>query len=105
MTPEQKAKQMEEILIKKGKLVEGGWQGLRMMAYGRVTDLQQLKDMRQIFFAGAHHLFNSILSVLDPVEEPTKEDVDILSMIQKELNEFFNDFYHSNVVKQTGGKQ
>ena len=53
---------------------------------------EQLHEMRLAFFAGAQHLFASIMSVLDPGSEPTDADMERMSNIDTELRAFIQDF-------------
>jgi hypothetical protein len=44
------------------------------------------------FCAGAQHLFGSIMSVLEPGDEPTDKDLQRMDLIHKELDAFIKDF-------------
>jgi hypothetical protein len=79
-------------LTDKGKLIEAGWVGLRLAAVPLDAPAIQLEEMRNAFFAGAQHLFGSIMTILDPGEEPTEADMKRLDLIQEELQGFINDF-------------
>jgi hypothetical protein len=61
----------------------------------------QLQEMRQAFFAGAQHLFSSIMTILEPDAEPTDKDLERMDLIDKELRAFINDFTMRNL--KTGG--
>lgn len=78
-------------LTDQGKIVDAGFVGPRLMAYDGVPE-GQIEDMRRIFFAGAHHIFHSIMQVLDPGLEPTDKDMERLSLIQGELDIFIQKF-------------
>lgn len=75
-----------------GKLIEAGWVSLRLAWIPLNAPANQLDEMRQAFFAGAQHLFSSIMTILDPGEEPTEKDLDRFSLIHNELQEFIQDF-------------
>ena len=65
---------MEKItrdLVDQGLLIEAGWVGLRMMSVPKDAPQIQVDEMRDSFFAGAQHLFGSIMSMMDPDAEPT----------------------------------
>lgn len=79
-------------LTDKGKLIEAGWIGLRIAAIPLDAPAVQLEEMRNAFFAGAQHLFSSIMTILDEGEEPTKGDLTRMDLIEKELQSFINDF-------------
>lgn len=75
-----------------GKLIEAGWVGLRIAAIDPAAPDDQLREMRMAFFAGAQHLFHSIMTILEPGEEPTDKDLDRMSLIETELRAFIRDF-------------
>ena len=79
-------------LTDKGKLIEAGWVGLRI-----ATDLidappVQLDEMRNAFFAGAQHVFHSIMTILEPGEEPTDNDLKRMDLINADLTAFIRDY-------------
>lgn len=76
----------------KGLLIEAGFVSLRMAAYKRDVPEAQLRELRMAFFAGAQHLFASILSILDPGAEPTDKDMQRMAAIDQELKRFIHDF-------------
>lgn len=76
-------------LVDQGKLIEAGWIGLRLIAVPDDAPPVQLKEMRMAFFAGAQHLFSSILSFLEEGgDEPTAKDLARMDMVDNELREF-----------------
>lgn len=79
-------------LIDQGKLIEAGWISLRIAAIPEDAPPIQLQEMRNAFFAGAQHLFASIITVLDPDEEPTADDMKRMELIDEELRAFIQDF-------------
>jgi len=79
-------------LADSGKLIEAGWIGLRIACELENAPPIQLEEMRNAFFAGAQHLFGSIMTVLDPGSEPTDKDLERMDLIDRELCEFINDF-------------
>lgn len=76
-------------LVDRGRLIEAGFQGLRFTVIPDSVGEQQLFDMRCSFFAGAQHLFASIMSVLEAGEEATPNDLRRMDLIATELNEFY----------------
>jgi hypothetical protein len=88
-------------LADKGKLIEAGWVGLRVACDLHDAPKQQLDEMRNAFFAGAQHLFASIMAILDPGSEPTDKDLERMDLIDRELKAFINDFTIRNIP--TGG--
>lgn len=75
-----------------GKLIEAGWISLRLTAIHPNASANQLEEMRMAFFAGAQHLFGSIMSILEPDAEPTEKDEQRMEMIHNELNKFIEEF-------------
>ena len=88
-------------LADKGKLIEAGWVGLRVACDLHDAPKHQLDEMRNAFFAGAQHLFSSIMTILEPDAEPTDKDLQRMDLIDKELRAFINDFAIRNIP--TGG--
>lgn len=75
-------------MISKGRLVESGWMGLRLVAVPHNASPEQLDDMRMAFFAGAAHLFSAIMLSLDDGTEPTDADISKMHLVQEELARF-----------------
>jgi hypothetical protein len=80
-------------LTDQGKLIEAGWVGLRLAAVDPRADKTQLTEMRKVFFAGAQHLFSSIMTILGEDREPTDEDLRRMSLIADELESFGHDLF------------
>lgn len=78
--------------IDKGLLIEAGWVSLRMMAVAPNASQLQIDEMRMAFFAGAHHLFASIMTALEPDAEPTEADLRRMDLIHNELEEYLKNF-------------
>ena len=79
-------------LVDQGKLTEAGWVGLRLAVMHPDAPADQLREMRMAFFAGAQHLFGSIMGILEPGEEPTDKDCARMGLIDAELKTFIKDF-------------
>ena len=89
---EEKLRWLTRKLNDEGKLIEAGFVGLRLAAFPPdVSDLQ-VREMRMAFFAGAAHLFNSIMNVMTEDREPTDADMKSMELIQKELDLFMVEF-------------
>lgn len=67
-----------------GNTIELGWFALKEMTLQGAPE-SQVREMRKAFFAGAQHLFASIISVLDEDSEPTEDDMRRIEMIHVEL--------------------
>lgn len=79
-------------LTDKGQLIEAGWVGLRLAAISDDAGKDQLREMRMAFFAGAQHLFSSIMTIMDEDREPTAADLQRMELIDAELKKFIRDF-------------
>lgn len=82
----------ERDLVDQGKLIEAGWVGLRIAAIPLDAPKTQLEEMRNAFFAGARHLFTSIMTILEPGDEPTDVDLARMDQIDAELDAFIKDY-------------
>ena len=79
---------LTKALADEGKLIEAGWVSLRHVTMPPDAPQEQLDDLRMAFFAGAQHLFGSIMNILDAGEEATDADQARMSAINDELNTF-----------------
>jgi hypothetical protein len=86
-------------LVDKGKLIEAGWVSLRLIAISPEADALQLNEMRMAFFAGAQHLFGSIMSIMEEDREPTENDMRRMSQISDELDLFIAEFQKKHGLK------
>ena len=106
-TPKEVHKLVEELskkLADEGKIIEGGWTAYRITAMHPAAPALQVKECRIAFFAGAHHLFSSIMSVLDAGTEPTEKDLQRMSLIQSELDAFIVQFKQENGIPDESTK-
>lgn len=97
MADRQHLERLSRDLVDQGKLIEAGWVGLRLAAIPLDAPAVQLNEMRMAFFAGAQHLFSSIMTILEPGEEPTDNDMSRLDQIDAELKRFIADFELKNI--------
>jgi len=86
------AQKLSEGLADAGKIIEGGFAGFKMMVIPDSAPQVQIHEMRMAFFAGAQHLFSSIMAVMDSDREPTPRDLHRMTMIHEELEKFQKDF-------------
>jgi hypothetical protein len=84
-------------LTDQGLLIEAGWVSLRAATIPADAPAEQLHDMRATFFAGAQHLFGSMMGMLDPDEEPTAADMERMNKIDAELRQFIEEFELRNL--------
>lgn len=75
-----------------GLIIEAGFAGFKLMAYSSNLPAAQEEELRNTFFAGAQHLFSSIMNVLDSGEEPTESDLNRITLIDNELKKFISAF-------------
>ena len=75
-------------LAGEGKLIAAGWYGFATHAMQHDVSDAQRHDMCVAFFAGADHLFCSIMSMLDPGSEETAGDLQRMEAIHDELQQF-----------------
>lgn len=75
-------------LVAKGKVIELGWVGFRIAALLAETPPEQIAQMRMTFFAGAHHLFRSIMAALEAGDDATPADLAMMDAIADELDRF-----------------
>lgn len=80
--------QLSKRLANDGKLIEAGWVGLRLHVIPLDAPVDQLREMRIAFMAGAQHLFASLLSIFDKGIEPTEGDMKRMTLIAEELDVF-----------------
>lgn len=78
-------------LIDDGKIIEAGWVGMKLACVSDNAPQLQIDEMRMAFFAGAHHLFQSIVAALDADEEPT-DDLRRMDQIKAELDGYARGF-------------
>jgi len=88
----QQLKELTHHLMCEGKLIEAGFAGLRIACVLEDSPADQLYEMRFAFFAGAQHLFASMMTMLDPGSEPTAADMVRMSQIDAELRAFIREF-------------
>jgi hypothetical protein len=75
-------------LTHEGKLIEAGWIGYDKLVLSPDASQLQRDECRLAFFAGAQHLFGSIMQILEPDAEPTPADLERMSQIHAELEGF-----------------
>lgn len=90
--PQSALQQLAIEAIERGLLIEAGWLALRIAALPVDAPAEQLADQRNMFFAGARHLFASIITILDPGTEPTEADLIRMDLIDAELKAFIIEF-------------
>lgn len=69
------------------KYIEKGWDSYVKLLPPACSPVQ-IKETRQAFYGGAAILFEALMRMLDPGQEPTDADMQRMSDIQKELHDF-----------------
>jgi hypothetical protein len=80
----------------KAKVIEFGWVVFKR-SIPATASLFYISEMRNAFFAGAQHLFASIMTFLDSGEDATQADLDRMSRIAKELSDFVDEYKRDNL--------
>lgn len=75
-------------LAANGKLIAGGWESYRAVIIPPTAPEIQITETKKAFFAGAQHLFSSIMAILDPGAEPTEQDLQRMTDIAAELEDW-----------------
>ena len=83
--------ELSKKLMAEGKVIEAGFLGL-WKSIGRPDNQKYIADMRTTFFAGAYHVFQTIMSTLDPGVEPTDDDMLRMKQMQDEMDTFIAKF-------------
>ena len=79
-------------LADEGKLIEAGWISYRAVVLHPQAPAVQIEECRIAFFAGAQHLFGSIMTTLEPGSEPTENDLKRMDLMNAELDRFIAEF-------------
>jgi len=85
MADRQFLEQLSRKLADEGKLIEAGWEAMRIVMVPPNASAEQLDAMRMAYMAGAQHLFASIMSILEPGQEETEADMRRMDLIDQEL--------------------
>lgn len=75
-------------LIDEGKLLQGGFDSYRAILIPPDASMALIDALHFAFFAGAQHLFASIVTILGPDEEPTDKEMARMDSIEKELSDW-----------------
>lgn len=90
-------------LIDQGRIIQAGWEGFVKYSYPPTVSEMQKAEMRNCFFAGAQHLFGSIIQVLGPEGGNEEKDMQRLDSIAKELETFISVYMLNNVPTKGNG--
>jgi len=82
------AKKLSCELADQGRLTEGGWKAFETMFLPTAVNEDQRHDMRIAFFAGAQHIFHTMVSIAEEGTEATPNDLSRFQKLDDELTEF-----------------
>ena len=68
-----------------GLLIEGGWQSYKIIVLPPAAHPTQEAATQEAYYAGAHHMFTSLMSMWEPGEEATANDLHRMDLIDSEL--------------------
>lgn len=74
-------------LIDEGRIIEAGWRSFDLMVLPPTAPQVQRDEMRKAFFAGAQHLFASLVTAMDDGPE-TPDEMRRVELIDAELAGF-----------------
>jgi len=70
------------------KYIELAWNSYRKFVIPIDASDTQVTETRQAFYAGASILFETLLRALEPGEEETEADIQVMASLQAEVDEF-----------------
>lgn len=91
MITDELVKKVCDELIRQGMLIEAGWRSYQLLVVPADASETQLVECRRAFFAGAQHLFGTMMNMMDPGGEPTTADISKIDAIDRELRRFITD--------------
>lgn len=98
--PKGEIDRVTRLFTERGEIIDAGWHGYRLAVMSPDAPQVQLDECRMAFFAGCQHLFSSMMSVLDPSDEPTESDLRMLANIHAELKSFIAVFNAKHGLKE-----
>lgn len=75
----------------KGLIIEAGWAAFAAVIYPRGMSQTQHDQLRDAFFAGAQHLFSSLMTAMDSGDDASPQDITRLALIDNELNSYMQE--------------
>lgn len=82
-------------LVDEGKIIEAGWMIFRLCSTAIVSE-ETASLCRDIYFLGAHHLYSSIMSMLEDGVNETPNDLKRMELIDTELRYFVQKYKEDN---------
>jgi hypothetical protein len=90
------AERVTKELADSGQIIEGGWRAYLILTGMASASDVQISECRKAYYAGAQHLFGSIMATLDSGTEPTEADLKRITLINEELDRWVQQFKKSN---------
>lgn len=78
-------------LADRGQIIEGGWRAYELITGIAYMSETQRKECRKAFFAGSHHVFFSVLGMLEEGTDATPNDLSRMDKLDKELRVFMEE--------------
>jgi hypothetical protein len=94
------ARQIAEQLVAEGRLIEAGFTIFRGMELRAMNDVT-IEVARLSFFAGAQHLFGTLMTIMDADAEPTPGDLKKMDSIHRELQRWTVDYEQQRANRET----
>jgi hypothetical protein len=88
ITKDQLAERVTRELLDKGKIIAAGWTLFRSYVLPKDAPKIQVQEMEKAFFAGAQHLWGSLMTGLEANKDPTAQDERRMELIDAELEAF-----------------
>lgn len=70
------------------KLIADAWRDFEIQVIPLDAPEVQRVESRRAFYAGAVTLFSGIMSILEPGEEPTEQDLETMDAIKAEIDAY-----------------
>lgn len=83
---------LTKLLTDQGRIIEAGWVSYLRLVMPAGASAVQIEETRRGFYAGAQHLFGSIMQTLEEGSEPTENDLKRMDHIHAELDTFAQSF-------------
>lgn len=75
----------------KAERIAEAWEKYRVDVVPENAPDNQVRQCRRSFYAGAHFILSDMLDLLDPAEEPTEGDLNMIADLHDELLTFAAD--------------
>jgi len=90
------AQRLAQELIDQGRIMEAGWQSLKVLSISPQAPAVQIQEMRNVFYAGASWLLDQMLKMLEPGEDPSEADERRMKQLQQELDSYWKNYFAEN---------